>query len=231
MAKSKPVILSKKEWKDICECRKGQNVRIIHTTCLKKGNIKKKNGFYIDGTYYKEVNKTKFHRVAGYIDAGESGDYIRYVKFNPIWLLLLFIIAAIIALIVYINSGTKIMPIGKILKMENTHDISSTATNSMDYVSVPGFSDTIKLSKAVQNIALKNPDVNMWYIYYEVKEDGKTLCKTKLIAPGQQKDYNAYKDLDNGDHSIEILTYAASEKGYTTGEPIATQPVKIHVSK
>lgn len=228
---NRPEILSKKEFKEICQ---GKDVHIIGCTNLKSGDKHKENGLYIGGEYYRKVKKTKFNRIAGYIDVGEkqdSGDdYVRYVKFNPLFVIIPLILAVLIALILYINAGNKIRPIGEILDLENTHAISDTATNSMDYISIPGFSSDINVSDSIPGIALKNPDVNQWYIYYEVREGKDILCKTKLIAPGQQKDFNAFEKLKSGDHTVTILAYAASEKGYTTGEPIATQTVKVHVS-
>ena len=117
---NRPEILSKKEFKEICQ---GKDVHIIGCTNLKSGDKHKENGLYIGGEYYRKVKKTKFNRIAGYIDVGEkqdSGDdYVRYVKFNPLFVIIPLILAVLIALILYINAGNKIRPIGEILDLEN----------------------------------------------------------------------------------------------------------------
>lgn len=226
---NRPDILSKKEWKEICQSKNGQDIRIIGTTNLKKGDKDKDNGLYINGGYYKKVHKTKLHRIVGYVDAGGSGDYVRFVKLNPFILLFWFFILAIICFMLWMHSENKIKPISEILELEKTRAIAETASNSIDYVSVPGFSDKIDISDEVSYVALKNPEANQYYLYYEITENGKSVCKTKLIEPGQQYDFNAAGKMKKGNHTVQIATYAATWEGYTTGEPVATQTVTINI--
>jgi hypothetical protein len=222
-------ILSKKEWMQICSNQ--EEVHILGSTRLKKASDGKNpdQSLIIDGVAYRKAKKTVFTKTAGYIDLGD-GNYVRVLKKNP-WAVILPLAIVLILVFLLLSGLSTDGTLPKLpLDLEDTRDISDEpAQYGYDYVDVPGFKEQLTISDEVPGIALKNPDSNSWYLYYAVFADGKAVCSTKLIAPGQQYDFNAKGVLSTGWHTLTIAVYTATEQGQTTGNPLSTQTVQVQV--
>lgn len=221
------VILSKKEFQDICKSR--SNVRITASTNLKEPR-QKDDVIEISGKKYRRIEKKSYHRTKGYIDIGDD-KYVRVLKFNIFAVILPILILLLFLLFADLMRNDRLPQVGDLIGFEDTDDISDDpATNFVSYVDVPGFKEEISLSEGIPNLALRNPQKNEWNLYYTISESGKQIYETKMITPGKQHDCDLYHILDGGVHTITIATYTATEDGHSTGQPVATQTIRVNIS-
>ena len=99
------------------------------------------------------------------------------------------------------------------------------------------FSYEIKETLSFENaeepgkILLKNPTVNRYLMYIEIKVDDKTVMKTGNIAPGQIiKQAELDKKLSKGEYSAVAYIYAVDPESYNT-VGVVTQPITIKIKK
>lgn len=221
------VILSKKEFQNICKGQK--DIRIVASTDLKEAK-EGADAVVIRGCSYRTVNKKMIHRVKGYVML-DNGDYVRVLKKNPLVVIIPLIIILLFLLITMKLDDHVPAPIKEAIGLEDTEDISDEkATNFVSYVNVPGFKEEISLDQNTPNIALRNPDDNEWNLYYELVEENNKIYQTKMITPGKQHNCNLKGVLNNGWHTITILTYTATADGFSTGAPVASQTIRVHIA-
>ena len=80
-------------------------------------------------------------------------------------------------------------------------------------------------------ILLKNPTVNRYLMYIEIKVDEKIVLKTGNIAPGQViKEVRLDKKLSKGEHAATAYIYAVDPESYNT-VGVVTQPITIKIKK
>ena len=220
------VILSKKEFRNICKGQK--DIRIVASTDLKEAK-EGSDAVVIRGCSYRTVNCKVIHRVKGYVML-DNGNYVRVLKNNPIVIIIPLIMILLFILLTMKLDDHVPAPIKEIIGLEDTEDISDEkATNSLSYVNVPGFKEEITLDQNTPNIALRNPDDNGWNLYFELVEENNTIYKTKMITPGKQHNCNLKDVLSNGWHTITIITYTATADGISTGDPVASQTIRVHI--
>ena len=221
------VILSKKEFRDICKSQ--PDVTITATTDLKEAK-EKEASVSIRGVNYRVIRHKRLHTTKGYVML-DDGSYARVEKFNLLAVILPLLLILVLLLFATPLGDKAPKPLQDLIGLEDTADISDDpATSSLTFVDVPGFHDEIELDQNTPNLALRNPDGNGWNLYYVLTENDATIYETKMITPGKQHNCNLKSVLANGWHTVSILTYTATKEGLSTGTPVASQTIRVHIS-
>jgi len=80
-------------------------------------------------------------------------------------------------------------------------------------------------------LLLKNPAVNRYLMYLEIKANDETVLKTGNLAPGQIiKEVKLDIELSKGEYNAVAYIYAVDPESYKT-VGVVTQPITIKIKK
>ncbi len=104
-----------------------------------------------------------------------------------------------------------------------------TEEASQEYIEIAGYSNML-VTEDYQTIALINTEGNTVYQQYIITYDGIHLFDSKLIEPGKQVEWNAWKSLPAGKYEVkfQINTYDIKTQAPCNG---ANQMVDVEVRK
>ncbi len=83
---------------------------------------------------------------------------------------------------------------------------------------------------SVGKLLLKNPSVNRYIMYLEIKTDDELVLRTGNIAPGQMiKEAKLDIELSKGEYQATAYIYAVDPESYKTAGMV-TQPITIKIN-